>query len=293
MIKDRSGATLVGLFVLFLSILGLLWVLFAVKVRAATTYPSPSGFVNDFSHVLTNQEQNQLELKLQSFQKQTTDEIAVVTVDTTDPLSAQEYSMNLADQWKPGVKGKDNGVILLLAIHDHKDFIQVGRGLEGNLTDIQASEILQHMTPDLKQGAYGKAIDLGTDEIMSAISATPSAVASASAQTLDGSSTMFMIVVGVFLLIILVAGASMFLAGVPSDSDDDDSDSYSARASSMLGTASLAGLSGSSSSSDDNDDSSSSSGFGGWGSGGGSDSGGSFGGFSGGSFSGGGAGGSW
>src|SRR5437763_1057280 len=105
-------------------------------------YPNYSGYVNDFAHILSDQFIQQLDNKLAAFDKKTTDQIAVVTIQTTKSETIEEYSIHLADKWKPGQKGKDNGVIMLFAMQDRQMRIEVGRGLEGDLTDIQARHIL-------------------------------------------------------------------------------------------------------------------------------------------------------
>src|SRR5436190_2122963 len=111
--------------------------LFSASVAHAD-YPTYKGYVNDFAHVLSPTGVKDLETKLKDFDKQTTNQIAVVTVQTTEPETIEQYSIHLAEKWKVGQKGKDNGVIMLFAMQDRKMRIEVGRGLEGDLTDIQS-----------------------------------------------------------------------------------------------------------------------------------------------------------
>src|SRR5438477_290242 len=113
-----------------------LFLFFALPVFA--DYPSYQGYVNDFAHILGTVETQHLASLLSAFDQKTSDQIAVVTVQTTQPETIEEYSIHLADKWKPGQKGKDNGIIMLFAMQDRQMRIEVGRGLEGNLTDIQA-----------------------------------------------------------------------------------------------------------------------------------------------------------
>jgi len=285
---------------------------------AQTPLPQPTDFVSDYAHVLSEKQRTVLDIKLAEYQKKTTNEIAVVTVDTTGDQTIEEYATAIGDQWKPGVKGKDNGIILLLAIKDHHDRIEVGRGLQGNLTDIQANGILQDMIPQLKQSDYDGAVTTGVNEIISTLGGSDGSndtTASSGGSSNAGDDMDGLIGVGFLLLIIIiiiVIIGAVKSSGSTDDSSDDDSDSESS-SDSGIGDALLGGVAGyaagkassrddsddsddsdyhSSSSSDDDDDSSSSSSsglFGGGFSGGGD----SFGGFSGGSFDGGGSSSGW
>ncbi len=139
-------------------------------ISYATTYPDYSGYVNDFAHVLSAAYVSQLNAKLSEFNHQTTDQIAVVTVTTTQPETIEEYSIHLAEKWKVGQKGKDNGIIMLFAMQDHKMRIEVGRGLEGDLTDIQSKHIQKDVIePEFKKGNYEQGITNGINSVISTI----------------------------------------------------------------------------------------------------------------------------
>ncbi|TMA60479.1 MAG: TPM domain-containing protein, partial [Deltaproteobacteria bacterium] len=86
------------------------------------TIPPPQGLVSA---------RQQLTRLLQELKDKTGAEIAVVTVETTQPLTPFDYALKLAEAWKPGAKGKDNGVVFLVATKDHKMFIATGYGVEG------------------------------------------------------------------------------------------------------------------------------------------------------------------
>ena len=103
----------------------LFFFLFAIPAFAA--YPNYSGYVNDFARVLSDGFIQQLETKLTAFDQKTTNQIVVVTVDTVQPETIEEYAIHLADKWKPGQKGKDNGIIMLFAMRDREMRIEVGR----------------------------------------------------------------------------------------------------------------------------------------------------------------------
>lgn len=269
----------------------------------ATTYPQPTGYINDYTNTLSQSFIKQEEKKLADFQKATTDEIAVVVINSTNGDPIEDYSIHLMDQWKVGVKGKDNGVLLLLALQDRKLRIEVGRGLEGgtlsdpnhHITDIQARDIEDSMIPYLKNSDYPTAIDAGVSGIMTDI-ANPSATTSAATTDTSTNNDPTPIIIIALIIIFIV----IFVVAVGFNAPDDSSGTGFATGA-MLGGFAGYGMGRSSKSSDDDDDDSSSGGFSGGSSstksdddddsssGGGS----SFGGFSGGSFSGGGATSSW
>src|SRR3989344_4912375 len=141
--------------------------------KSFAKYPTYSGYVNDFGRLLSRQTVKSLESKLSSYNKTTTNQVVVVTVDSTQPESIEEYSIRLADKWKVGQKGKDNGVVMLFAMKDRAMRIEVGRGLEGDLTDLQSKHILDDVIrPYFKEGKYDEGITKGVDAVIATLSHT-------------------------------------------------------------------------------------------------------------------------
>ena len=132
---------------------------------AANLLPAPTGYVNDFAKVLSVGAKNNLESELSQFNASTSNEVAVVTVSSMNGDYIEHYAATLFQQWGIGTKKNDNGVLLLLAIGDHKLRIEVGYGLEGALPDSTAASIIADMTPLLKQNNYDGAVTLGVQEI--------------------------------------------------------------------------------------------------------------------------------
>lgn len=228
---------------------------------AATQYPDYSNYVNDFAKVFSANFVSQLDAKLLSFDQKTTDQIAVVTVDTTGAETIEQYSIALADKWKVGQKGKDNGVIMLFAMKDRKMRIEVGRGLEGDLTDIQAKHIeTDIITPSFKSGNYETGVNNGVTAVIATITHDSSLSASLglSSQTRatssgDSTAVVIFIIIFVFVIIFIIAISPLTRLGGKG----------------KWGTTTF------------------------WGGGGSDDSGGGFGGFGGGGFSGGGSSSGW
>lgn len=129
-------------------------------------YPSPQGFFTDITGTLNQNQKNQLEQDLSNFKKETGNEIAILIVGTTEPETIEQYSIHVTDEWKIGQKGLDNGILFVIAIEDHAMRIEVGRGLEGALTDIESVGILnQFVKPFFQQGKYFEGIQAGTEII--------------------------------------------------------------------------------------------------------------------------------
>lgn len=131
-----------------------------------TNVPSYSAPVVDAAGVLDASTEAALDAELADYQDRTTNQIAVAIVDTTGGRSIEDYSIDLARSWGVGQKGKDNGVVLLLAVKDRKMRIEVGRGLEGDLTDLESGRIIRDvMRPRLQAGDYAGAVQLGVRAI--------------------------------------------------------------------------------------------------------------------------------
>lgn len=137
---------------------------------AEPAIPKPRGFVNDFAGVLDSATVRRLESLIGELKSKTGAEIAVVTVETTSPLSTFDYAMRIAEEWKPGAKGKDNGVVFVVAVKDRKLFILTGYGIEGALPDGKVGEIRDRVVvPHFRGGDMAAGIRAGTEAIASTI----------------------------------------------------------------------------------------------------------------------------
>src|SRR3990167_8925883 len=84
----------------------------------AENIPQPTGWVNDFAGVISGEYKDKLTALIQELEEKTSAEIAVVTVESISPYDEKEYARLLFDNWNPGKKGKDNGVLVLLALKE-------------------------------------------------------------------------------------------------------------------------------------------------------------------------------
>jgi len=138
---------------------------------------------------------------IQGVEGRTGAEIAILTVPTTAPLEPVDYAARVFERWGIGKKGRDNGVLLLVATNDRRIWITVGYGLESVLPDAKVAEIRDWtILPLFRQGQYGEGVLEGTRRIAALI-------ATGAGQTVPGSRTSLELVVGlrfVLLLLLLV-----------------------------------------------------------------------------------------
>jgi uncharacterized protein len=170
---------------------------------ASTPLPAPTGYVNDFAGVLSAEANAALENELTAFNASTTNEVAVVTVNSLNGDYIEHYAEQLFKMWGIGTEKNDNGVLLILAINDHKLRIEVGYGLEGALPDSVAASIIADMTPLLKGNDYDGAITLGAEEIMAATQGEY--VASTASDGIDAGIILNLLIFGFVVLSWIVA----------------------------------------------------------------------------------------
>jgi uncharacterized protein len=133
------------------------------------TAEKPQGYVSDFAGVVDAASRQRLEQYCTTLQTATGVQIAIVTVPGLNGEPVDQFANDLFRKWGVGQKGKDNGVLLLLAIADRRNRLELGYGLEPAITDGLAGDVLRSMTPYLRAGRYGDALLEGTNEIGSRI----------------------------------------------------------------------------------------------------------------------------
>jgi uncharacterized protein len=127
------------------------------------TVPEPRGYVSDYVGIIDPQTVRELDALIRELKAKSGAEIAVVVVNSTAPLSAFDYAMKIADKWKPGAAGRDNGVVFLAAIQDRQMFILTGYGVEGALPDGKVGEIRDRLVrPAFRRGDYAEGIRAAT-----------------------------------------------------------------------------------------------------------------------------------
>jgi uncharacterized protein len=189
----------------------LLFVLLLSYTLFATEYPKPVGYVNDFANVMTADQKGKLESVLSNYEKQTSVEISIVTIQSLDGQDIEEYTNELASQWGVGKKDSDNGIVILNSIGDRKIRVEVGYGLEGLVTDAYSNQLIDDvLVPELKNSKYSDAYNLAVSALMRKLGDSPDELAKRKleAEQNSGHSVWFWIfVIGgaiVVLIIIIV-----------------------------------------------------------------------------------------
>jgi len=142
--------------------------LLVLPARAqAVDVPRGTGWVNDLARVLPERERSALEERLAAFEQKHGHELALLTVPTTSGQPIESYALAVARAWKLGKPGKNDGALLVVAVKDRKLRIEVGRGLEGELTDLLCGRVIRDViVPRFKAGDMPGGIRAGTEALI-------------------------------------------------------------------------------------------------------------------------------
>jgi uncharacterized protein len=131
--------------------------------------PPLKGYVNDYANMMSRETRTRLEKELKDFERSDSTQVVILTVESIEGDVLESFSIRVAEKWKVGQKGKDNGVILLAVKKERKTRIEVGRGLEGQLTDLTAGRIVQLViNPQFKRGDFNAGFQSGIRAIIDA-----------------------------------------------------------------------------------------------------------------------------
>lgn len=145
----------------FFSFLFLFYALCLLPAFASTppVPDRPSGYVTDLAGIVDPEAMSRLNSYLAELEQKTSAQVFILTVQSLDGESMEGFSLGTAEKWKPGQKGKDNGVLITVALKDRKYRIEVGYGLEGILPDSLVGSIgREHLVPNFKKGDYSTGI---------------------------------------------------------------------------------------------------------------------------------------
>ena len=159
----RSGAKLISLAALPLALI------FAAEAADARPVPKLRSRITDEGGFLSGADRFRLDQRLAAYEAETGHQFVLLTVDSLDGDPIEDFSIRVADEWKIGAKGRDDGLILILAKQDRKSRIEVGPGLQGAIPDVIANRILDDvLKPKLKAGENAAGIFAAFDKLMEA-----------------------------------------------------------------------------------------------------------------------------
>ena len=142
---------------------------------AALTFPALSGRVVDDAGILSAATRDTLTSLLAEHERQTKNQVVVVTLRSLQGTTIEQYGYQLGRAWGIGVKGKNNGTLIIVSPSTHDVRIEVGYGLEGTLTDAQSKLIIENvMLPSFRNGDYDKGVLNGTITVLQVLGGQPS-----------------------------------------------------------------------------------------------------------------------
>jgi uncharacterized protein len=135
--------------------------------------PAPTTFVTDIANALSAGASARIENELRTYERATGHQVIVWIGESTGEVPLEDWTVNAAEHWKVGRKGKDDGAILFAFMRDRTLRIEVGYGLESSLTDADASRIIRDtIVPRMRAGDVDGAIQSGVDQML--VTITPS-----------------------------------------------------------------------------------------------------------------------
>ncbi len=144
--------------------------LFTVTAVLAAGVPRLKGRVNDYAGMLSSYTERQLDDILRQLEQTDSTQIVVLTIPSLEGDNLEAFSIRVAEQWKIGQKGFDNGAILLIAKKERKIRIEVGYGLEGRLTDLVSGQIIRNViVPQFRAGNINRGISNGIQAMIKAV----------------------------------------------------------------------------------------------------------------------------
>jgi uncharacterized protein len=145
--------------------------LLCIAVTAgALEVPPLRGRVNDYANMISAEAENRIEAVSRELESSDSTQIVVLTIPSLEGEDLEGFSIRVAESWRIGQEEYDNGVLLLVAQAERRIRIEVGYGLEGALTDLQAGRIIDYeITPYFKAGQFGEGLVRGTEAIAATV----------------------------------------------------------------------------------------------------------------------------
>ncbi len=131
--------------------------------------PKLQGYVNDYANMISPSSRAKLEEELRSFEQSDSTQLVILTLPSLEGEPIEDYSIKVVEAWKLGQAGKDNGILFLVSKNDRQMRIEVGRGLEGRLTDLMAGRIIDLVVkPSFKRGDFDGGFTAGVGSLIDA-----------------------------------------------------------------------------------------------------------------------------
>src|SRR5687767_13232943 len=182
----------------------------------ALTFPPLTGRVVDEAGILDAATRASLEQKLADFEKKTTGQFVVVTLKSLQGTSIEDYGYQLGRHWEIGQKEKNSGALLIVAPNERKVRIEVGYGLEGQLTDAVSRLIIENsILPRFRAGDFAGGIARGVDDIVLALNDPEEWRARARQRPDNQARTLDLIIPLLFIIVVLIIIRNVARQGTP------------------------------------------------------------------------------
>jgi uncharacterized protein len=166
----------------------------------ARDVPPLRAHVNDDADMLPQATEQALERKLTEYEKRSQQQFALLTIESLEGDSLEDFSIRVVEAWQLGKKGKDDGLLMLVVEQDRKLRIEVGYGLEGEVTDAFSARVIRNLlTPALRAGQPAQGIDAAFDALMAKASGQGVSLADKSAPAAERRRSPF----GLIILLLL------------------------------------------------------------------------------------------
>jgi uncharacterized protein len=177
---------------------------------AAPEFPALTGIVVDAAQVLTPEGRANLERELKAYEAASGHQVVVATVPSLGGYDVRDYGNQLFRHWALGDKQRNDGVLLLVAPTEHQVSIEVGYGLEGDLTDAMSRIIIENaMVPRFKAGDYDSGVAAGIDDVIKVVGGQGQTVVDrARAQSAPNISDLLPFIILFLIIVFMLSRAS-------------------------------------------------------------------------------------
>lgn len=186
-----------------------LWLLVALLCAGGLTaveIPKYTGPVTDLAGLLSSSEHQTLEARLLEYRRQSGNEIGVLLMPSLEGASIEDFGHDVFKQWGIGKADKDNGVLLIVALEERRSRVEVGYGLEGELTDAECGRLVNRNSPmsqQFRQQAYAEGINAAVDGIIAGIGGEYKPAATKE-KSKSKNSPLALLFPGLFMLFVLI-----------------------------------------------------------------------------------------
>ena len=177
--------------------------------------PKLQGYVNDYAGMMSPSVKSKITEELRAFEQSDSTQVVILTVPSLEGENIEEFGIKVAESWKIGHLGKDNGVLFIVSKEERKIRIEVGRGLEGKLTDLMSGRIIdQVIKPRFKQGDFNGGFVAGVSALIAGTRGEFKAGARSSQRRQKGFPPLltFLLFFGIFIL--FLGAFSRILGGI-------------------------------------------------------------------------------